>query len=212
MDFPKFVSLLEESALYFPQIKNLGDPFEGSISNRMVEGFRDVPDEHRGRVESNLQTIGLARSLVRASCWHMNDEESAAMWSLYAQRGQGIAIRSTIGRAKAAVQDTPEEVYIGLVQYFNYDTDDIPWDNSMKTAHCKRCSFAHEREVRLTVFDPGSDSPGTLVKVTLPELIEGILVAPQSPNWLERLVQRVLNRYGINMDITRSRIEEQPTY
>jgi hypothetical protein len=49
MDFTKFVSMLENSALYFCRSDLLGDPFEGSFSkaNDMMRPlvYKDSPEE-----------------------------------------------------------------------------------------------------------------------------------------------------------------------
>jgi len=45
MDFTKFVSMLEESGLFFARLDRLGDPFEGSLPlAESSEGRRLVTD------------------------------------------------------------------------------------------------------------------------------------------------------------------------
>lgn len=211
-DLSRFVSLLEESGLYFSQVGNLGDPFEGSLSKQMLDRLGvSVPRPGQRPTNNFLETIGMARDLVYASCWHANDDESAAMWTQYAKIGQGVAIQSSVGRVIDAVDSALQDVSIGTVTYADYDAEDVPWKSVIRLAHFKRRSFSHEREVRLSVFDPAG-KPGQLVEVELTCLIERIVVAPQLPDWVAKLVEKLVARYNLSIPVERSRLEERPIY
>jgi hypothetical protein len=54
------------------------------------------------------------------SCWHMNEQESAAMWSLYLRSNEGVCIQSTYRRLRSSL---PRCVRIGEVNYLNYDNE-----------------------------------------------------------------------------------------
>lgn len=41
MDFAKFISLLDSSALYFSRADMLGDTFEGTLPNRTIETVKN---------------------------------------------------------------------------------------------------------------------------------------------------------------------------
>lgn len=43
------------------------------------------------------------------------------MWKLYSLLGQGIAIRSNVGRLKRAFVKAEQKVFIGRVNYYDYD-------------------------------------------------------------------------------------------
>jgi hypothetical protein len=92
----------------------------------------------------------------------MNESESAAMWRLYSQTTEAIAIVTTAARLHALVtkidvnaQVASENKFIpllaplvGIVKYANYETDAIPIGNGYYPLFHKRSSFAHENEVR----------------------------------------------------------------
>ena len=90
MDFTKFVSMLERSALFFARADCLGDPFEGSYSrgNERLRPtvYKDAPQEVLAYMASNgAEFTRILRKWTFISCWHMNQGESAAMWKLYAK-------------------------------------------------------------------------------------------------------------------------------
>src|SRR5688572_1174241 len=90
MDFTKFVAMLENEGLFFVRADLLGDPFEGSVPQVNVAArprtFSDIPDLQPAALDDLLNAWARShewhRRQVRINCWHMNDEESAAMWKL----------------------------------------------------------------------------------------------------------------------------------
>ena len=102
MEFSKFCSLLVEKSLFFSRADLLGDPFEGSYP-RHNEDFRALfygkmfeTEPHIKTQISNMESE-MAKILQKAfyvNCWHINSQQSAAMWSIYAKDSKGIAIQS----------------------------------------------------------------------------------------------------------------------
>ena len=89
MDFAKFVSLLEDRALFFARADKLGDPFEGAWSDvnlKLLEQGKEIASD---KDVSNwieawrliVRTAREARRFTLINCWHASDHESEAMWS-----------------------------------------------------------------------------------------------------------------------------------
>ena len=80
----------------------------------------------------------------------------------------------------------------------------------------KRKSFEHERELRAVIQEFPRDIKGDIkwssaphksglnVDVNLEILIDRIVLAPLCPLWHKKLVESVLNRYGVNKTVRRS--------
>jgi hypothetical protein len=224
MDFTKFVSLLDKSALFFTRADKLGDPFEGSFSRANIklrpEIYKEIP-------QGGLQQMSQFRSKVikftLVNCWHLNEYESAAMWKLYLSSKEGIAIRSTFSRLKECFRDDKYDIFIGEVKYIDYEQDWLPERNSLEPFIHKRKSFEHEQELRAVVQDiplidgnldlsiPPQDD-GIYIKVDLDVLIESIYMAPTTPTWLFDLVKSVSKQYKIDKEITQSSLDEKPVY
>ena len=221
MDFTKFVSILEESALYFSGLSELSefDRFEGFLSTPTVQKFRTVPDginpqEAQRRIEVGEHNLGFqkwSRNLVYVSSWHMNEHESAAMWKLYLKSGEGVAIQSTIGKMIQSFQNTEESVHIGMVEYIDYEKDEMPWDNVFSLAMFKRKSFAHEKELRAIIME-GGNGKSRYLKMELNNLIEKIYIAPSSPIWICNLIKKVIIKYGLNKEVVNSSLDQTPLY
>ena len=153
LDFPKFVALLQRRALWFSAAHLLGDSFEGSYTLASTERRRHLfPDES----ESYTQIMGSlearyhqgTRNWTYINCWHMGDQESAAMF--YAGRGKGIAIRSSFERLTDSLE-SQDSTYVGMVRYIDYSSDWIPTNNLFWPFLHKRKSFEHERELRAII-------------------------------------------------------------
>lgn len=214
MDFTKFVSMLEESALYFPcltEVQKL-DPFEGSHVGsvwRLGKLLTAMGDgELVARSRASLQT---AMSTLFISCWHKNAHESAAMWKLYMQTTEGIALQTTTQRLAAALGKSKRSIYMGKVRYIDYDRMSIG-DNrdGLKLAMHKRASFAHEKEVRALLRDT-SGKPGILVPIDVQMVAEAVVIAPGAPAWIADLVCKTLKRYGVTISVRQSQLLRLPS-
>jgi hypothetical protein len=219
MDFTKFVSMLEEKALFFPNLSTLPDPLEGFLTKPMIDKFREIPngltpeetEKRRTIGELNLQAFKNGRRLLYVSSWHMSDHESAAMWVAYVKTGEGIAIQSTIGKMIKSFESATEEVNISLVKYINYDKDEMPWSNLFFFGIHKRKSFTFENEIRALVMSP-KNLPGINVSVNLNQLISKVYMAPNSPSWIHELVKKMLKKNDVTKKVIHSGLEQNPLY
>ena len=219
MDFTKFISVLEESSLFFPNLSILSDPLEGFLTTPTIEKFRKVPEgltpeetkKRRAIGEHNLKVMKMGRRLLYVSAWHMSNHESVAMWEVYVKSGEGIAIQSTVGRMIKSFTIAKDAVYIGAVKYVDYDKQEMPWNNTFYLAVHKRKSFEYERELRAIVMSPNNVS-GVNIAVDLNELISRVYVAPNSPVWIHKLVQRIMLKYNLKKKVVHSGLEQNPMY
>lgn len=215
MDFTKFVSLLETSALYFCRPDLLGDPFEGSISPAtppLVAGEFEAGSQ----ITQHTVDVRQVTRLARVNCWHMGEFESEAMWRLYTRERDEVAIKTVFARFREALVGE-EDVNVSRVWYRDYRTDSIPFGNAMFPLFHKRISFQHEQEVRALYMvnseDDGSDDAiGGYFQVDLPKLVEEVVVAPFAENWFAGLVRSLAQRYGIGNQVRPSTLSDDPTF
>lgn len=224
MDFTKFVSLLDKRSLWFTRADKFKDPFEGSYPKKNVLRRELLPMEIP--IEK-IPKINLKfRQYVAINCWHINEHESAAMWSLYLKSNEGIAVQSTYKRLRDSFSSSQEEVLIGKVKYIDYETEWFKDDNYHDPFLHKRKSYEHERELRaITIkwpipeeggwdLEPSIEiiKAGISVVVDLTGLIERIYVAPEAPAWFTELVQSVTNKYEYDIEVRQSLLNSQPVY
>ena len=238
LDFTKFVCMLDKQSLFFCRPDCLADAFEatwGAASRKNIElelkeqiekgvnvvgGLDHQLAGHR-RVSEHMRTV------TAVNCWHLNQFESAAMWKLYISADQGIAIRSSVSRLiNSFPEDKHKLIHVGLVNYIDFDSESIPSGNYLTPLLYKRKSFEHEREIRaiackseitetknefsMKVLTEPFCSPGEDVTIDLSTLIESIRLAPGSPKWIEDLIASVSNRYGLELRVSRSTLDELP--
>ena len=242
MDFAKYVALLRSKALYFPRLDKLDDPFEGSISREEYEGIIEtarvgeeegkLPMEWRGRYfDVLMQASRNARRSCYINCWHINENESEAMWRLYSQSTFAIAIKSTYSKLRD-VLPTPDEFgqpyvgpFLGKVTYLDHFVDKLPTGNLLSPIMNKRPSFQHEQECRAMIWRPEPDnyvlqrdsesifksySVGLSIEIDLPKLIELTVVSPLAPSWFLESVADVTERYGFQWQTSASQLAAKP--
>ncbi|GLQ45678.1 DUF2971 domain-containing protein [Dyella lipolytica] len=231
MDFTKLISLFDSEALFLSRADKLGDPFEGSfpLANVLARAFvpAQVPEEFKANFQEAMAKKAITHKrvsrCVAVNCWHMNDHESAAMWKLYLKSDEGIAIRSSYRRLRDAIQHEGP-VYVGCVNYIDYQQEWFPEANLLNPFVYKRKSFEHERELRvvLPVFSaasPGREyfevptiDHGINVKVDLQVLIESVYIAPGTAKWFHDLVSSAITRYGHTFRIVQSELSQEPIW
>lgn len=230
LDFTKFVSLIDSCMLYFTRADKFEDPFEGSWPKINVAAREsvpeDIPPESREKFLENILLIGETNKhwprYHAINCWHMNEHESAAMWRLNLKSDEGIAVQSTYAKLKKSLIDD-EKIYLGKVNYIDYDTEYIDARNILGPFVHKRKSFEHEQEVRALVlkwptskdsidFTKETIEHGLQIKIDIETLIECIYVAPSAPAWFADLVKAVIKRYGYNFEIDHSKLNENPVF
>ncbi|WP_225691953.1 DUF2971 domain-containing protein [Thalassolituus sp. ST750PaO-4] len=225
MDFTKFVSLLESESLFFCRADLFKDPFEGSYSKANValrpHVYKDMPAEQLEKMTTQMADFSKwIRGWTYINCWHANKHESAAMWDLYAKTNEAVAIETNYSKLKDAL---PENVYIGLVNYIDYDSEWLPEGNSFYPFMHKRKSFEHEKEVRAVIQElPNTENGiavgkenqlfGLDVKVNLNTLIKTVHISPTAPKWFADLVSNVASRYGLSAPVNQSLLYSEPVY
>ena len=213
MDFPKFVSVLDKSALFFCNASRLGDPFEGTWPTANFETLAARYSPEMAEIARiGLQGSAHLRGQFSVNCWHWNGFESDAMWGLYATRNAGIAIQTVF---KSFAESLTDEIAItvGVVKYVDYQTDAIPDDHIVHTLLHKRHHFEHEREVRAIVAEPAQPRDlqvGRYCEVDLSVLIKRVVVSPLAPEWLSELVQSVAVKYGLKAPVIASELAAHP--
>lgn len=219
MDFTKLIWLLENKALFFPRSDKLGDPFEGSITQKNIE-FNPTSSEEQ--LQQKLKDFRIfIRQWTYVSCWHMNEYESAAMWKTYTQSNEAISIQSTYKTLKDLL---PDNAYIGIVNYIDYEKDFIPETNTFYPFVHKRKSFEHENEIRAVIQDVplgknggidysrSNSNNGVSIDIEPDKLIKKVYIAPASPSWYKELINSMIKKYKLNCPVIQSSMDEDPVF
>jgi hypothetical protein len=192
IDIGKYLDLLTTRSLWLTRVKELQkiDPYESSITQydynmlRRIAAATGKPEllliagEYGYRNDlfadvelpfiqamflRRIDLTGFYSSCCSISCWHENDQESDAMWALYAQREAGIAVKSSVGRLVQAFAKSSRDMEIAKVIYDTEGRASALTSDNYSPLLVKRPAFQHEHEVRLIAmtfdgFDQGRSS------------------------------------------------------
>jgi hypothetical protein len=207
LDLSKFLDLLLSQKLFMSRSDKFEDQYEGTFSEPTFEEIKKLSINN----PEFLDYYKTHREKVAISSWHINEYESFAMWQIFTQNSEGLAIQSTIGRLQNALH--PEKKlnqYIGEVNYIDYKKEYIPFDDKFFPFLFKRKSFQYEREVRI-LSDTGNDvikiNDGLKINIDINELIEKIYIHPKSENWYKNLVIQLVKQLGFDFTIEKSDLE-----
>lgn len=219
--FTKLCSMLNDRALFFCRLDKLHDKWEGVYPKAMLDywakSIRNASSGDDGI--HSLKKLLIERIIPShfVNCWFISEYESDAMWRLYSQNYEGIAIKSSLGKLKTAFKKTQERIWIGQVDYIDYDQWQPPEGDGQKPFlwiepfFWKRLSFMYERELRALAGKGKQNINGINIDVNLNELIEAIYVFPDSKDWYFDLVKTIVKKYGYtDLNIKRSSLGERP--
>ena len=160
------------------------------------------------------------REWTYVNCWHANEHESAAMWKLYGQADESVAVEADYQTLADAL---PNTVYLGLVKYIDYDKQWLPEGNTFYPFVHKRKSFEHEREVRAVVQEFPTDSTGIQtgrknslsgiqIDIDAGTLVKCVRISPTSPDWFRDLVDATSRQFGYAFRVLRSDLHSEPVF
>ena len=207
LDLSKFLDLLLSKKLFMSRSDKFEDQYEGTFSEPTYEEIKKLSVNN----PEFLDYYKTHREKVVVSSWHINEYESFAMWQIFTQNSEGLAIQSTIGRLqKAVIPEQKHEQYIGEVNYIDYKKECIPFDDIFFPFLFKRKSFQYEREVRIISDVTQSNiklNDGLKINVDINQLIERIYIHPKSENWYKNLVIQLMEQLGFDFTIEKSDLE-----
>ncbi|HEY6886015.1 MAG TPA: hypothetical protein VI278_18440 [Nitrososphaeraceae archaeon] len=247
MDLPKFISLIDRKSLFFTKASKFPDPYEGTIPKHDEVVRRTIYEQAKPQFESEEQfnsfirtvpeifgsVLKQYRELMLINSWHLSDYESAALWELYGTE-TGIAIQSTINELKDSFARTDDIIWIGKVNYIDFNHDWMNEWNILEAFVIKRPSFFYEAEIRAITCLPdnhigkkvfskldmeGEKKPisrqhsvdqtelttnGKYVKVDLEKLINRVYLSPAAPSYFRQILESIIAKYGLDKEIIKS--------
>jgi len=207
LDLSKFLDMLLSQKLFMSRSDKFEDQYEGTFSEPTFEEIKKIAANN----PKFLDYYKSHREKVMVSSWHANEYESFAMWQIFTKNNEGLAIQSTIGRLKKALEvEKHIKQYIGEVNYIDYKKEYIPFEDTFFPFLFKRKSFQYEREIRI-ISDVSNSKisidDGLKIDVTINQLIEKIYIHPKSENWYKNLVVEMVKKLGYKIEIEKSDLE-----
>lgn len=207
LDLSKFLDLLLSRKLFMSRSDKFEDQYEGTFSEPTFEEIKKLSIDN----PDFLNYYKTHREKVAISSWHINEYESFAMWQIFTQNSEGLAIQSTVKRLQdALIPEKNYKQYIGEVNYIDYKKEYIPFDDLFFPFLFKRKSFQYEREVRIITDVTDSNiklNDGLKINVDITQLIEKIYIHPKSENWYKNLVIQLVTQLGFDFEIEKSDLE-----
>ena len=240
MSLDKFIDLLESKTLYFTKLEDYrkSDPFEGYQPKIVVENLAkilkmrhqkfvnsighlaDNPEVKQSLSDLNLcyeSTYKILCKNIMVNCWHLNNDESEAMWKLYSENQKGVCIQSTVNNLIHSFSNQSDKINIkiGKVTYIDFFDDNLEInscmiDNDPLTPLFKRTSYSHENELRAYITPNNDDNvQENNIPIDTKKLIDNIYISPFANNLFYSIVRTISRLYGIEDDkIIKSKLLE----
>jgi hypothetical protein len=229
LDILKFLELIQTRSLWFSSAIRFEDILEGTWTDRHIETVETL----FGKEEALRHREGARRegAAIYVSCWTKGAYESMAMWDLYGQKSGAIAIKTTVGGLRQALDSGENRTYINDVysnEYYIGEVDYLEWNAFGQASHpetlcCrKNISYKHEEEVRALIFgrtwsdsqgpaipvgcdpDPDKVRNGIAVQLDSLDFLTEIVVGPREQSRIERAINDLVRCYNVRAKVTLS--------
>lgn len=216
MDFSKFMNLLENKNLFFCNAEYFEDEYEGKMPEGFYNGWsKESIDRHKPLEEKLNEAF---KSYI--SCWNEGEVESYSLWKIYTNPNTGVAIKSTVGDLKKALNNDSIKIY--KTEYVNFNENKVDCEPPIYSREAKDGlmisrdvrevykdkPYTYEGEIR-AIYITNSKKNGINFDVNLSTLINKIYISPFAPKWFDNLIKKVIenDRYEIsNKPINKSKI------
>ena len=215
MDLAKFVSMLEQNALWLARADTFKDRHEGRFPEEMrkliekaYEGFDDsAPSPVKDA--DDFQDYLVKNTFV--SCWHKNFDENMVMWEIYGRDNNAVAIQTSVENIKKNIDASSLEGHSLILKSVVYQKSDeitgaLPYEECFIR---KRPHFSVEEEVRLSLDTYSRDKPskstphGHKLPVQINGLIDKILVHPDCSDWFLHVINSIKSKYNVHAPVSR---------
>lgn len=241
MNLHKLFSLLVEKRLFFCRADKYADPFECStplkeIEFRRKEWLRKTNynlQETEKLLEKDSDFFKRVKKSTVVNCWHINENESDAMWRIYLKTNEGVSIQSNYLRIVKAFDRTNENICASKVRYIDYkndiwfNRDEYPINtlNTITPVIHKKKEYYHENEFRLfhdiqeSIFDFSNqfwsqqeNNDGKFFNVKPEDLIEKIIFAPTADQDCKIMIRKKVEELGYDFQFMNSTLNDTPLY
>ena len=218
----RLIEFLRTGELYFSSARQFQDKFEGAVAVLPPRYQEDIRYVKLDRIDEAFEKL---RRLTKVSCWHRASHESDAMWQLYANKWQGVAIQTSFDKIKNSVQPfkldpkyEAEELWAGNVAYVDLIKERLEV-SMMERFWYKHMPFEWEHEFRLAIslrmaeeFGVPVPEHGIKVRFDIANLIEHIHLGPFISDEEIENVRAVASEYGLGDRIEISSLKGSPRY
>ncbi len=219
MSFKKFISLLSTESLFFCRADRFEDKWEGIFPIKMIQKFeldqKQFPSDDGNTYTSCQWQIQKEAPSHLINCWHVNKIENYVMWKIYSKSNEAsIVVQSTIGRLIKSFAVNSERIWLGEVEYIDFREHEpnnrvfnFGAPNTLKAFFLKWNYFKYENEIRAVINKSVSEhksETGILVKVDLNELLEDVVLSPDSDEADVNLIKELKEKYNYSFPVRKA--------
>lgn len=156
--FEQFIDLIENSRLYFTNILQWDDCYEGYSPNLYYKKVTSLLKGHKQEEETQNKRLTILNKLSYAQSWTEDNNESDAMWRIYSPNKTGVRIKIRTHLLKRCIEKINKCYYdfnSGNIIYKFPNFEQIDNINELiferqSLLYYKRNAFKHEKEYRFS--------------------------------------------------------------
>lgn len=173
----------EDTKKMFEDAKRMIKKIENIDQEKYLISIKNINNIFNDYILKQKNIEKEAKAMFGVSCWHINEYENEALWKIYTNQGQGIAIETNVEKLEQSL-DYHIKMTFDKVRYENFDTNNLQKNNKHYWGFIKRKAFEYEKEYRaIALLDEKYFGRGCYIKTDLNVLIEKIHISPFMPKY-----------------------------
>lgn len=214
LDLAKYIDLISTKTLYVASAVEFEDSLEGTLPEQIREMYENDPEviKHVG-TKSIIEKEQENRIKNNVSCWTKGPKDNMALWKIYGESKQSIAIITTLEKLihSTFLWRDITGVTFKEVTYIDHSgrLPDGIYTLSYDTFGLKHEAYEFEKEVRMVVTRSSLKEPSPIrLKINPNDIIEKIIISPEAGMWFFDLVKNVSKKYRITAPVEYSKLTE----
>lgn len=233
MDLTKLMDFVVFNRIYFCQVDQYDDIFEGLFPKRIYDLAKNITITKPNDTKSNngiIEGTKQRRKQHYVSCWTLGGAENMALWKLYGGKN-GIAIQTTLSILKDELENSVKknnDSTNAMIRQANFKVSEIKYLDhknldmeSIKSEHIndpvmyKNSAYFYENEVRFaydTIFPALHQrlGKGFYISINAENIIKKCLISPSADECFYELIEALLSKYNLKNCVSWSDLRFPP--
>jgi hypothetical protein len=200
MNFDNFINIVANNYLWFSRLDSMEDATEGCYKDINLLTKHCPRGNSYKKMEMNIQNEYKKQSEIESfirnnffiSCWSIGSDENFALWKIFTEKNNGIAIKSNVQNILDSIQ-SEKIICHGKVEY---EKKISSTSNFHSYCYTKNIHYKYENEYRFIVKEiEQSNKKHITVGINYKSIIEEIFFSPYVEKWKRNIFIDIIKRF-----------------
>lgn len=200
LNFDNFINIVANDYLWFSRLDSMEDATEGCYKDINMQikscpcgkSYKKIEKSIQNEYEKQKVIESFIREHFYISCWSIGSDENFALWKIFTEKNNGIAIKSNLQNVLDSIQ-SEKIICHGRV---DYEKKFSLTSNFHSYCFTKNIQYKYENEYRFIIKeDEKKQQKHIPVKINYKSIIEEIYFSPYIEEWKRNIFNDIIKRF-----------------